>query len=72
MKRMADWVRALLGISLLPALVVFYLASSRAWLIGSVAYIVFAFSGVAILSILLNDKNAPGDGAGPPGAKHFD
>lgn len=63
MKRMADWLRALLGISLLPALVVFYAASSRAWVIGSIAYIVFAFSGVAFLSILPNEEKAQGDKA---------
>ena len=61
--KLADWLRARLGISLLAALVVFYLASSRAWLIGSIAYIVFAFAGVAALSILLNERSTQGDKA---------
>jgi Flp pilus assembly protein TadB len=60
-KKLADWLRALLGISLLPALVVFYLASSRAWLISSLAHIVFALAGVALLSILLSERKTQGD-----------
>jgi hypothetical protein len=67
MRRMLEYIRAAIVVSATPAVLVFYAASSRTWVIALSVYLVLSTLVLLVLNHLL--KENPGDDTKAPSAR---